>query len=52
MQQGLPFRLPKSFIDLKPLVSRTYPFEQAIAAFEDAAEGRPDTIKVQIELPA
>ena len=39
-------------IDLKPLVSRTYPFAQAVEAFEFAAEGRPEVVKVQIEMPA
>ena len=37
-------------IDLKPLISRTYPFKQSIAAFEFAAEARPDVVKVQIEM--
>lgn len=37
-------------IDLKPLISRTYPFEQSVQAFEFAAEARPDVVKVQIEL--
>ena len=36
-------------IDLKPLVSRTYRFDQSIEAFEFAAEARPDVVKVQIE---
>ena len=35
-------------IDVKPLVSRTFPFEQAVEAFEFAAEGRPEVIKTQI----
>lgn len=38
-------------IDLKPLVSDTFPFEQGIAAFERAAEGRASDIKIQIEMP-
>ena len=37
-------------IDLKPLVSRTYAFDRSIEAFEFAAEGRPDVVKVQIEM--
>ncbi len=37
-------------IDLKPLISRTYSFDQSVEAFEFAAEGRPDVVKVQIEL--
>ncbi|MFN7023579.1 MAG: NAD(P)-dependent alcohol dehydrogenase [Pseudorhizobium sp.] len=35
-------------VDLKPLVSGTYGFDQSIAAFERAAEGRPDDVKLQI----
>ncbi len=35
-------------IDLKPLISRTYPFREAIAAFEYAAAMHPDVVKVQI----
>ncbi|MCD7060248.1 NAD(P)-dependent alcohol dehydrogenase [Pelagibacterium xiamenense] len=38
-------------IDLKPLISETFPFEDAIAAFERAAEGRPGDVKLQIRLP-
>ena len=37
-------------IDLKPLISRTYGFDQSIEAFEFAAEARPDVVKVQIEM--
>jgi D-xylulose reductase len=35
-------------VDLKPLVSASFPFAQSIAAFERAAEGRPADIKLQI----
>jgi D-xylulose reductase len=35
-------------VDLKPLISASYPFEESIAAFERAAEGRPADIKLQI----
>lgn len=35
-------------VDLKPLVSATFPFTESIAAFERAAEGRPADIKMQI----
>ena len=38
-------------IDLKPLISATFPFEESIAAFERAAEGRPSDIKLQISVP-
>ena len=37
-------------VDLKPLISETFPFEQSIAAFERAAEGRPKDVKLQIRL--
>jgi len=37
-------------VDLKPLVSATFGFDQGIAAFERAAEGRPADVKLQIEL--
>jgi D-xylulose reductase len=35
-------------VDLKPLISASFPFEQSIAAFERAAEGRPGDVKLQI----
>jgi D-xylulose reductase len=35
-------------VDLKPLITETFPFEQSIEAFERAAEGRPADIKLQI----
>jgi D-xylulose reductase len=37
-------------IDLKPLISDTLPFEQSVAAFERAAEGRPTDVKLQIKI--
>ena len=37
-------------VDLKPLISATFPFEDSIAAFERAAEGRPGDVKLQIKL--
>jgi len=37
-------------VDLKPLVSETFPFEQSVAAFERAAEGRPTDVKLQIKM--
>jgi D-xylulose reductase len=43
--------LASGAIDLKPLIARTYPFDKSVEAFEFAAEGRPDVVKVQIELP-
>ena len=35
-------------VDLKPLISASFSFEQSIAAFERAAESRPADIKLQI----
>ncbi|WP_196257891.1 NAD(P)-dependent alcohol dehydrogenase [Pelagibacterium limicola] len=37
-------------IDLKPLITETFAFEDAITAFERAAEGRPGDVKLQIRL--
>jgi D-xylulose reductase len=37
-------------IDVKPLISATFTFEQSVAAFERAAEGRPADVKLQISL--
>ena len=37
-------------VDLKPLISHTFPFEESVAAFERAAEGRPQDVKLQIKL--
>lgn len=39
-------------VDLKPLISATYPFAELIAAFDRAVEGRPDDVKIQIRLGA
>ena len=35
-------------IDLKPLISATYPFDKSIEAFERAAAQNPDDVKIQI----
>jgi D-xylulose reductase len=37
-------------VDLKPLITETFPFEKSIAAFERAAEGRPADVKLQIKV--
>jgi D-xylulose reductase len=37
-------------VDLKPLISATFPFEESITAFERAAEGRPGDVKLQIKV--
>jgi D-xylulose reductase len=39
-------------VDLKPLISGTFPFEQSIEAFERAAAARPGDVKLQIKMPA
>ncbi|RJL03963.1 NAD(P)-dependent alcohol dehydrogenase [Paracoccus aestuarii] len=38
-------------IDLKPLISDTVDFEDAVAAFDRAAEGRETDVKLQIRMP-
>ena len=35
-------------LDVKPLISRVFPFEKSVEAFEYAANPDPDTVKVQI----
>ncbi|MHA7774729.1 NAD(P)-dependent alcohol dehydrogenase [Roseibium sp. M-1] len=37
-------------VDLKPLISATYPFERSIEAFDRAVEQRPEDVKIQIQL--
>jgi D-xylulose reductase len=37
-------------VDVKPLVSATYDFEDSVAAFVRAAEGHPEDIKLQIRI--
>lgn len=37
-------------INLKPLISKTFAFEDSIKAYEYAAAGHPDVVKVMIEL--
>ncbi|MBS9719627.1 NAD(P)-dependent alcohol dehydrogenase [Tianweitania sp. BSSL-BM11] len=39
-------------VDLKPLISETYPFEKSIEAFDRAVEGRPTDVKIQITMPS
>jgi D-xylulose reductase len=38
-------------IDIKRFISKTFKFDNAIAAYEYAAAGHPDAVKVMIELP-
>jgi D-xylulose reductase len=37
-------------IDLKPLISATFSFEDSVAAFERAARQLPSDVKIQIQL--
>ena len=37
-------------VDLKPLISETFPFDESVPAFERAAEGRPGDVKLQIKV--
>jgi D-xylulose reductase len=37
-------------IEIKRFISKTFPFEEAIAAYEYAAAGHPEVVKVMIEL--
>lgn len=37
-------------VDLKPLISQTFAFEESIKAFDRAVEGRPSDVKLQIRL--
>lgn len=38
-------------IDVAPLITGTFAFEDSIAAFERAARGLPEDVKVQIQMP-
>lgn len=37
-------------VDLKPLISETFDFEDSVAAFDRAVEARPTDVKIQIKL--
>jgi D-xylulose reductase len=37
-------------VDLKPLISETFPFEKSVEAFDRAVEGRPSDVKLQIRV--
>ncbi len=39
-------------IDVKPLLTDRFPFQESVAAFEFAARMPPSSVKVQIDLPA
>ena len=38
-------------IDVKRLISKTFTFDKSVEAYEYAAAGHPDVVKVMIELP-
>tara|TARA_R100001126_G_C4822556_1_gene147464 strand:- start:605 stop:856 length:252 start_codon:yes stop_codon:yes gene_type:complete len=43
--------LSSGAIDVKPLITRTFAFEDSVRAFEIAASAPPADVKLQIELP-
>ncbi|WP_145106104.1 NAD(P)-dependent alcohol dehydrogenase [Cereibacter sediminicola] len=43
--------LASGAIDVKPLITRTFAFEDSVHAFEVAASAPPSDVKMQIELP-
>ncbi|PCJ89072.1 MAG: NAD(P)-dependent alcohol dehydrogenase [Hyphomicrobiales bacterium] len=38
-------------VDLKPLISATFPFSESIAAFDRAVLAKPQDVKIQIKMP-
>ncbi|WP_367188929.1 NAD(P)-dependent alcohol dehydrogenase [Burkholderia sp. Ed8] len=42
--------IASSAIDVKPFISRTFPFSEGVRAFEEAASGQPRDVKIQIEM--
>lgn len=43
--------LASGAIDVKPLITRTFGFDESVAAFDLAASAPPEDVKMQIELP-
>jgi D-xylulose reductase len=39
-------------VDLKPLISKTFAFEDSVEAFDRAVEARPSDVKLQIKMPS
>lgn len=39
-------------VDLKPLITGTFPFNDSVAAFDRAVEQRPTDVKIQIRIPS
>jgi D-xylulose reductase len=44
--------LSSGTIDVAPLITETFPFEESVQAFEYAASQPKGSVKVQIEMPA
>jgi D-xylulose reductase len=44
-------RLASGAIDVKPLITRTFDFDESVRAFEIAASAPPADVKMPIELP-
>jgi len=42
--------ISSGMIDVKPFISRKFAFADSLSAFEEAAAGRPDNVKIQIEM--
>jgi D-xylulose reductase len=43
--------LSSGAIDVKPLITRTFDFDESVHAFETAASAPPADVKMQIKLP-
>ena len=43
--------LASGAIDVRPLITRTFAFEESVLAFETAAAAPPGEVKMQIALP-
>jgi len=37
-------------VDLKPFITRTFPFQESVKAFDEMAAHRPSDVKIQIVL--
>jgi len=37
-------------VDLKPIITRTFPFKDSVKAFDEMAAHRPSDVKIQIVL--
>ena len=43
--------LSSGLINVRPLITKKYIFEDSVEAFNVAADARPENIKIQIEIP-